>query len=103
VYYSVGSTTWRIGTLSEVKGSCTGGMRDWAHMDFDPGYSALNTTLSVQTQNGVQHGVKTHPSGTSFNSDPTATTGVFSRAYIQGNFQNGGVAKLDAQWTPWNQ
>ena len=102
IMYGVGSSSWRVGTLIQYWGWCDSYLRNWAHVSFSSGNSALGTRVAIQTRDGVLHGAKTHDSGTSFNSAPTATMSVDTRAYVDGNFWNGGVATLSPQHTAWS-
>jgi len=103
IMYSVGSSSWRVGTLIQYWGWCDSQLRNWAHVDFSAGNSAFGTRVAIQTRDGALHGAKTHDSGTSFNSAPAATINVDTRAYVDGNFWNGGVATLSpAQHTAWS-
>jgi hypothetical protein len=103
IMYGVGSSSWRVGTIIQYWGWCNSQLRNWAHVDFSAGNSALGTRVAIQTRNGNLHGAKTHDSGTSFNSAPADTLDVDTRAYVDGNFWNGGVATLSpAQHTGWS-
>ena len=102
ITYGVGTSSWRVGTLTQYWGWCNSELRNWAHVNFWSGNSALGTRVAIQTRDGALHGAKTHDSGTSFNSAPTATINVDTRAYVDGNFWNGGVATLDPQHTAWS-
>lgn len=102
IMYGVGSSSWRVGTLTQYWGWCNSELRNWAHVHFSEGNSAFGVKLGIQTRDGVKHGVKTVNSGRDFTSKPTATMNRDTRAFVDGTFWNGGVATLDFQTTAWS-
>lgn len=99
---SVGSSTWRIGTLTQYWGWCNSNLRNWAHVHFSAGNSAFGTRVAIQTRNGVLHGARTVDSGDDFDSRPADTLDVSTRAYVDGVYWDGGVQSLYPQHTAWS-
>ncbi|MBD3781437.1 MAG: hypothetical protein IE926_00560 [Micrococcales bacterium] len=102
ITYGVGTSSWRVGTLTQYWGWCNSQLRNWAHVHFSAGNSAFGVKLGIQTKDGVRHGVRTVNSGTDFTSKPTATMDRSTRAFVDGTFWNGGVASLSFQATGWS-
>src|SRR5690349_3232822 len=102
IMYSVGSSTWRIGTLTQYWGWCDGGnKRNWAHVHFNDGYSAFGVEIAIQTRDLVKHGRRTVDSGRDFTSNPAATMCCSTRAWMSGTGWDGGVMTLGVTATAW--
>ncbi|MGH3734332.1 MAG: hypothetical protein ACRDT6_01695 [Micromonosporaceae bacterium] len=102
IWYGVGSSSWRIGTLTQYWGWCNGGYkRNWAHVHFREGNSAFGIKIAIQKRDGSLHGYRTVDSGRDFTSRPAATMCCSTRAWVKGNFWNGGVATLSTHTTAW--
>lgn len=84
-------TVWddRVGTLTQYWGWCNGNLRNWAHVHFGTG-QAWETKVSIQTPDGVKHGVKVGQYGNDFTSFPTATMDRRTRARVEGTMLGGG-------------
>jgi len=101
IMYSVGTSSWRIGTLRQYWGWCNGYKRNWAHITFKDGYSALDVKIAIQTRDLVKHGLKTVTSGRNFTSKPANTMCCDTRAWMRGEVWGGGVMTVGVTTTAW--
>jgi hypothetical protein len=79
----------RVGTLTQYWGWCNGNLRNWAHVHLGSA-TAWSTKVSIQTPDGVRHGVKVGQYGNDFTSNPTATMNRSTRARVEGTVLGGG-------------
>ena len=91
----------RVGTLSQYWGWCNGNLRNWAHVHLDSG-QAWATRISIQTPDGVKHGVKVQDYGTDFTSQPTDTMDHRTRARVEGDVWLGQVEPIDVATTAYS-
>lgn len=75
----------RVGTLTQYWGWCDSNLRNWAHVHLGTG-SAWSTKVSIQTRDGVRHGLKTAGYGNDFTSHATATMNRSTRARVEGTY-----------------
>lgn len=102
IMYSVGSSSWRVGTLTQYWGWCNGGYkRNWAHVHFADGYSAAGIKVAIQKRDLTKHGLRTVDSGRDFTSNPAATMCCSTRAWVKGTMFGGGVMTLGVHTTAW--
>lgn len=104
IMYYVASSETRVGTLTQYWGWCNSELRNWAHVHFSEGNSALDIQVGIQTRDGVWHGTKTVTSGRDFTSKPADTMNRDTRAVVKGSFwHGGGVATFDrTEKTAWS-
>ncbi len=104
IMYYVASSSTRVGTITQYWGWCNSQLRNWAHVHFSSGNSAIDIKVGIQTRNGTWHGTKTVTGGSDFTSKPTDTMNVDTRAVVKGTFfKGGGVATFDrTESTPWS-
>lgn len=93
----------RVGTLTQYWGWCNGNLRNWAHVHLG-GATAWSTKVSIQTPDGVKHGVKTAGYGNDFTSNPTATMDRSTRARVEGTVLGAGQHEynLKVAVTSWS-
>ena len=88
-------TVWddRVGTLTQYWGWCDGNLRNWAHVHLGSA-TAWETKVSIQTPDGVKHGVRVGRYGNDFTSSPTATMDRRTRARVEGTILGPGQHEI---------